>query len=113
MRKRLTAAVALMGIAMAAGTAQAAQNCGTSAKGFQGFIKEFRKEFPIADDLVVVVESGDLERNRQFVERLGKVPERLYMVQGEEASELTFSQMVRDRLGIDAKAPMWQDVYGI
>src|SRR6185436_3674148 len=32
---------------------------------------EFRKEFPVQDDLVVVVESGDFEKNRQFVERLG------------------------------------------
>ena len=33
---------------------------------------EFKKEFPGQDDLVVVVESEDMERNRQFVERLGK-----------------------------------------
>ncbi|HMJ65227.1 MAG TPA: MMPL family transporter, partial [Candidatus Binatia bacterium] len=33
---------------------------------------EFKKEFPVQDDLVVVVESEDMERNRQFVERLGK-----------------------------------------
>jgi hopanoid biosynthesis associated RND transporter like protein HpnN len=32
---------------------------------------EFVKEFPQQDDLVVVVESEDLEKNRQFVERLG------------------------------------------
>ncbi len=31
----------------------------------------FRKEFPSPDDLVVVVESDDSEKNRQFVERLG------------------------------------------
>jgi hopanoid biosynthesis associated RND transporter like protein HpnN len=31
----------------------------------------FKKEFPTQDDLVVVVESEDRERNRQFVERLG------------------------------------------
>jgi hopanoid biosynthesis associated RND transporter like protein HpnN len=31
----------------------------------------FRKEFPSPDDLVVVVESDDTEKNRQFVERLG------------------------------------------
>lgn len=31
----------------------------------------FRKEFPTQDDLVVVVESEDAEKNRQFVERLG------------------------------------------
>ena len=33
---------------------------------------EFKKEFPVQDDLVVVIESEDMERNRQFVERLGK-----------------------------------------
>ena len=33
---------------------------------------EFKKEFPVQDDLVVVVESESMERNRQFVERLGK-----------------------------------------
>src|SRR4051812_25797567 len=32
---------------------------------------EFKKEFPIQDDLVVVVESEQIEKNRQFVERLG------------------------------------------
>src|SRR5262245_29329719 len=31
----------------------------------------FRKEFPTQQDLVVVVESENKERNRQFVERLG------------------------------------------
>ena len=31
----------------------------------------FQKEFPQPDDLVVVVQSGDLEKNRQFVERIG------------------------------------------
>jgi hopanoid biosynthesis associated RND transporter like protein HpnN len=32
---------------------------------------EFQKEFPQQDDLVVVVESDNIEKNRQFVERLG------------------------------------------
>src|SRR3954471_1058945 len=32
---------------------------------------EFKKEFPVQDDLVVVVESDSMEKNRQFVERLG------------------------------------------
>jgi uncharacterized protein len=31
---------------------------------------EYEKEFPQPDDLVVVVESGDIERNRQFIERI-------------------------------------------
>ena len=31
----------------------------------------FKKEFPVQDAIVVVVESGDLDKNRQFVERLG------------------------------------------
>src|SRR5436309_1838477 len=36
----------------------------------QNFLR-FKKEFPTQDDLVVVVESEDSEKNRQFVERLG------------------------------------------
>lgn len=32
----------------------------------------FKKEFPAQDDLAVVVESEDPEKNRQFVERLGR-----------------------------------------
>jgi len=36
----------------------------------QNFLK-LQKEFPNQDDLVVVVESGNPEKNRQFVERLG------------------------------------------
>jgi hopanoid biosynthesis associated RND transporter like protein HpnN len=32
---------------------------------------EYREEFPGQDDLVVVVESADIAKNRQFVERLG------------------------------------------
>src|SRR5271170_444640 len=31
----------------------------------------FRKEFPQPDDLVVVVQSDDIEKNRQFIERIG------------------------------------------
>jgi len=33
---------------------------------------EFQKEFPLQDDLVAVVESSNIERNRQFVARLGQ-----------------------------------------
>jgi uncharacterized protein len=36
----------------------------------QDFLR-FKKEFPTQDDLVVVVESENREKNRQFVERLG------------------------------------------
>ena len=43
MRNVVTAALALAGLLAVAGNAEAA-NCGTSAKGFQGFLKEFRKE---------------------------------------------------------------------
>jgi hopanoid biosynthesis associated RND transporter like protein HpnN len=43
---------------------------GSNKKYHRNFI-EFRKEFPQPDDMVVVVESTDLERNRQFIERLG------------------------------------------
>ncbi len=38
---------------------------------YQGAFIAYRKEFPQQDDLAVVVESEDLEKNRQFVERLG------------------------------------------
>jgi hopanoid biosynthesis associated RND transporter like protein HpnN len=43
---------------------------GSNKSYHQDFIK-FKKEFPTQDDLVVVVESEDAEKNRQFVERLG------------------------------------------
>jgi len=40
-------------------------------KLYHHFFLEYRREFPIQDDLVVAVESSDFEKNRQFVERLG------------------------------------------
>ena len=40
-------------------------------KEYQHNFLEFKQEFPQQDDLVVVVESENEERNRQFVERLG------------------------------------------
>jgi hopanoid biosynthesis associated RND transporter like protein HpnN len=43
---------------------------GANKKYHQTFLK-FKKEFPTQDDLVVVVESDNPEKNRQFVERLG------------------------------------------
>jgi uncharacterized protein len=43
---------------------------GGHKKYHQNFLN-FKKEFPLQDDLVVVVESEDKEKNRQFVERLG------------------------------------------
>jgi uncharacterized protein len=43
---------------------------GANKKYHQNFQK-FKKEFPTQDDLVVVVESENLEKNRQFVERIG------------------------------------------
>lgn len=43
---------------------------GSEKKYHQNFLK-FQKEFPAQDDLVVVVESERMEKNRQFVERLG------------------------------------------
>jgi hypothetical protein len=43
---------------------------GPNQKYHQNFLR-LEKEFPQQDDLVVVVESGDIEKNRQFVERLG------------------------------------------
>jgi len=43
---------------------------GANKKYHQNFL-HFKKEFPTQDDLVVVVESDDHEKSRQFVERLG------------------------------------------
>src|SRR5436305_45786 len=43
---------------------------GANKKYHQNFLK-FKKEFPTQDDLVVVVQSENTEKNRQFVERLG------------------------------------------
>ena len=43
---------------------------GANKKYHQNFLR-FKKEFPTQDDLVVVVESENPERNRQFIERLG------------------------------------------
>ncbi|HVY70605.1 MAG TPA: MMPL family transporter, partial [Verrucomicrobiae bacterium] len=44
---------------------------GSDKKYHRNFLK-FKAEFPGQDDLVAVVESEDLEKNRQFVERLGQ-----------------------------------------
>ncbi|HWC59950.1 MAG TPA: MMPL family transporter, partial [Verrucomicrobiae bacterium] len=38
---------------------------------YQHLFLEYKKEFPSQDDLAVVVESEDIEKNRQFIERLG------------------------------------------
>jgi hopanoid biosynthesis associated RND transporter like protein HpnN len=43
---------------------------GANKKYHQNFLR-FKKEFPTQDDLVVVVQSENTEKNRQFVERLG------------------------------------------
>src|SRR6266699_857365 len=43
---------------------------GPNKKYHQNFLA-FKKEFPTQDDLVVVIESEDAEKNRQLVERLG------------------------------------------
>ena len=43
---------------------------GANKKYHQTF-RKFKKEFPTQDDLVVVVQSENNEKNRQFVERLG------------------------------------------
>src|ERR1017187_708686 len=42
-----------------------------SGKKYHQTFQQFKKEFPTQDDLVVVVESENTEKNRQFVERLG------------------------------------------
>ena len=43
---------------------------GSNKRYHQNFLR-FKKEFPTQDDLVVIVESENVEKNRQFVERLG------------------------------------------
>lgn len=43
---------------------------GADKKYHQNFLS-FQKEFTVLDDIVAVVESDDMEKNRQFVERLG------------------------------------------
>src|ERR1700679_3904105 len=43
---------------------------GANKKYHQNYLR-FKKEFPRQDDLGVVVESESIEKNRQFVERLG------------------------------------------
>jgi len=43
---------------------------GTEKRYHQNFLR-LKKEFPMQDDLVVIIESEDAEKNRQFVERLG------------------------------------------
>ena len=43
---------------------------GANKKYHQNF-QNFKKEFPTQDDLVVVVESENPEKNRQFIERIG------------------------------------------
>jgi hopanoid biosynthesis associated RND transporter like protein HpnN len=42
-----------------------------SDKPYHRNFQKFKKEFPTQDDLVVVVQSENSEKNRQFVERLG------------------------------------------
>jgi hopanoid biosynthesis associated RND transporter like protein HpnN len=43
---------------------------GSNKSYHQNYLR-FKREFPGQDDLVVVVESDDIEKNRQFIERLG------------------------------------------
>ncbi len=43
---------------------------GSNKKYHQNYL-QYKKEFPQQDDLVVVVESESIQKNRQFVERLG------------------------------------------
>ena len=43
---------------------------GPNQKYHQNYLA-FQKEFPQPDDMVVVVESDDIEKNRQFAERIG------------------------------------------
>jgi len=46
-------------------------NLVSGSKRYHHNFLEFQKEFPQQDDLAVVVESENIEKNRQFVERLG------------------------------------------
>src|SRR5258706_12649374 len=48
---------------------------GSDKKYHQNYLR-YKKEFAGEDDLVVVVESEDKEKNRQYVERLGQRLER-------------------------------------
>ncbi|MGC8885880.1 MAG: MMPL family transporter [Verrucomicrobiia bacterium] len=41
-------------------------------KKYHQLYLQYKKEFPVTDDIVVLVESEDREKNRQFVERLAK-----------------------------------------
>jgi hypothetical protein len=43
-----------------------------SDKAYNKLFLAYNREFPSQDDLVVVVESENMEKNRQFVERLGR-----------------------------------------
>ena len=43
-----------------------------SDKPYHQLFLKYRKEFPAQDDLVTVIESENTEKNRQFVERLGR-----------------------------------------
>src|SRR5438876_3797050 len=45
-------------------------------KEYHRIFLHYKEEFPVQDDLVVVVESENTEKNRQFVERLGAKLER-------------------------------------
>jgi len=40
-------------------------------KEYHQLYQRFKEEFPVQEDLVLVVESDEIEKNRQFVERLG------------------------------------------
>jgi metallo-beta-lactamase family protein len=56
---------------------------------------------------------ADQKQLFDFIAAIDKPIEKVFAVQGEESAELSLTQMVKDHLGIDAKAPMWNDVYGI
>lgn len=56
---------------------------------------------------------ADQQQLFDFVDHIEQPIQKMFAVQGEEQASLALVQMVRDRLGVDAKAPMFQDVYGI
>src|SRR6202012_6113146 len=43
-----------------------------AGKSYHQIYLKYKKEFPTSDDLVVIAESENMEKNRQVVERLGR-----------------------------------------
>src|SRR5205814_1657758 len=54
---------------------------------------------------------ADQKQLTNFVAAISPPIQKIFIVHGEENSALTLAQIYRDHLGLDAKVPMWQDVY--